>query len=505
MKFFRKYHKWAGIILAIFLLLFSLSGIILNHRTVFSSYQVNRKLLPANYRYVNWNLAAVKGGLPHQSGYFLYGNIGVLNYDSTFTQSQPVHIGNSAGIDQQKTFKMMKTSSGAILAAGLYGLSVSEDDGATWKEVSFEGESHPVDLAEYAGKIYVLTRSEIIVFNNDLTYNSTIIPAPEAGYENKIGLFRTFWEIHSGEFLGIPGQLFVDLLGLVLIFLSLTGIIYFFAPNIIKKLKNQTKKSFSKFNRSNLKWHNYVGLYFGFFLLISVITGIFLRPPLLIPIANVEVSKIPFTHLDHPNPWYDKLRILHINPADGQVVMGTNEGLYLTDILFREVHRPATQPPVSVMGINVFEPVGESTFLVGSFNGLYSWDAQSGFIFDYLSGEPYIPQPVRGSPISSNMVAGYLKISERQEVLFDYNHGAISLNNPTGKWVDMPEKIIETPMSLWNLALEFHTGRIYESIIGAFYILFIPLAGLNILLLLISGILVWFKHYYKPKNSRKQQ
>lgn len=505
MKFFRKYHKWGGLILAIFILLFAFSGIILNHRSVFSSFQVKRSLLPSNYSYENWNLAAVKSGLPHQSGYFLYGNIGVLNYDSTFTHSQPVRIGDASGIDQQKTFKMMKTGSGAILAAGLYGLFVSEDDGTSWRQLTYEGESHPVDLAEYAGKIYVLTRSEIILFNDDFSYNSTIVPAPEAGYNNTIGLFRTFWEIHSGEFMGIPGQLFVDLLGLILIFLSLTGIIYFFAPNIIKKLKNQAKKSFSRFNRSNLKWHNYVGLYFGIFLLITVITGIFLRPPLLIPIANVEVGKIPYTHLDHPNPWYDKLRMLYINPGNGQVILGTNEGLYLTDYRFREVHRPASQPPVSVMGINVFEPQEDATFLVGSFNGLFKWHPESGFILDYLSGEPYVPQPVRGSPISSNMVAGYFKISEQQEVLFDYNHGSISLNNPTGKWIEMPAETAATPMSLWNLALEFHTGRIYESILGDLYILFIPLAGLNILLLLVSGILVWFKHYYKPKNSRKQQ
>ena len=60
MNFFRKYHKWSGIILTLLLILFALSGIVLNHRSELAKISVNRNALPKYVRYKNWNNAAVK-------------------------------------------------------------------------------------------------------------------------------------------------------------------------------------------------------------------------------------------------------------------------------------------------------------------------------------------------------------------------------------------------------------------------------------------------------------
>src|SRR5665811_411992 len=77
-KFFRKYHKWLGVIFAYIILSFVFSGIILNHRNALSVIDVNRKLLPKEYRYQNWNNAAVKSTLKISSDSILiYGNIGI--------------------------------------------------------------------------------------------------------------------------------------------------------------------------------------------------------------------------------------------------------------------------------------------------------------------------------------------------------------------------------------------------------------------------------------------
>jgi len=61
LRFFRKYHKWPSLFFSLFILLFAISGIILNHRELFSSVDLNRKWLSQNYFYKNWNLASVKG------------------------------------------------------------------------------------------------------------------------------------------------------------------------------------------------------------------------------------------------------------------------------------------------------------------------------------------------------------------------------------------------------------------------------------------------------------
>jgi uncharacterized iron-regulated membrane protein len=65
---------------------------------------------------------------------------------------------------------------------------------------------------------------------------------------------------------------------------------------------------------------------------------------------------------------------------------------------------------------------------------------------------------------------------------------------------EMTEEIRKaSPMSLWNAALEMHTGRIFEKWIGPFYILIVPLAGICILIVLMSGFLLWWKLYRKRK------
>lgn len=81
-----------------------------------------------------------------------------------------------------------------------------------------------------------------------------------------------------------------------------------------------------------------------------------------------------------------------------------------------------------------------------------------------------------GPPISAHPIAGYVKDAEGREILFDYNLGAGNLSDDTG-FVAMPKQIQDSPISLWNLCLEVHTGRIYQYIFGKFYILFIPLQG----------------------------
>ena len=69
----------------LFILLFAVSGIVLNHRGLLSSVDVSRKLMPGNYRYSNWNLAAVKGQAKvAPDSILLYGNTGIWLTDSTY-------------------------------------------------------------------------------------------------------------------------------------------------------------------------------------------------------------------------------------------------------------------------------------------------------------------------------------------------------------------------------------------------------------------------------------
>src|SRR5450759_165107 len=110
-RFFRKYHKWLGVIFALIILSYVFSGIILNHREGLSFIDVNRKQLPKEYRYQNWNNAAVKATLKISSDSILvYGNIGIWLTDSSYSDFKNFNAGVSKGIDNRKIFQMIRTT-----------------------------------------------------------------------------------------------------------------------------------------------------------------------------------------------------------------------------------------------------------------------------------------------------------------------------------------------------------------------------------------------------------
>jgi hypothetical protein len=59
----RKQHKWLGIGMSFFMLMFCLSGILLNHRSLIKDVDVSRKYLPSRYEFKNWNGGLLRGTL----------------------------------------------------------------------------------------------------------------------------------------------------------------------------------------------------------------------------------------------------------------------------------------------------------------------------------------------------------------------------------------------------------------------------------------------------------
>ena len=122
-RFFKKYHKWPSLVLTLFILLFALSGIVMNHRETFSSVDVNRDYLGSEYQYENWNKAAVKSSLQLEGDTALiYGNIGVWKTNDNYKSFENLNQGFPKGIDNCKIEKLLKTSSGELYAGTLLGL-----------------------------------------------------------------------------------------------------------------------------------------------------------------------------------------------------------------------------------------------------------------------------------------------------------------------------------------------------------------------------------------------
>jgi len=472
-KFFRKNHKWLGIGLMLFIVLFALSGIVLNHRRLFSPVDVTRSILPKEYRYKNWNNAAIKGAVKlNDDTTLLYGNIGIWLSDSLFSKFTGFNTGFPKGIDNRKISKVFKHPEGGLFAGTLFGLYRYNVANSRWEKIKLSVHGQRItDIIEKDSALLVMPRSCLLKTIDYKKFSIQKIPAPE-DYDNKTSLFKTLWLIHSGEILGLAGKLIVDLSGLIFIFLSITGLVYFINRYRIKgqKRKNKNREYIKKSSRWNLLWHNKIGWASLLLLATITLTGIFLRPPLLTAIARTKIKKIPYTKLDSPNPWYDKLRAIRYDAKNRLFIISTADGMYYADEeLVRPLRCIVPQPPVSAMGINVFEKMTSGAWLVGSFSGLFEWYPATGAIYNRITGKPCRPKK-QEPPVGDHLISGYILNDKGTEVYLDYNRGAIIPNN-AGTFAQMPEKLAGMPISLWNLALEIHTARIYKFMFGNFYIL----------------------------------
>lgn len=501
MKFWKWTHKWFSVVFGLLVILWALSGILLNHRNLISTAEVNRALLPPSYQYKNWNNAAVRSGLEiGNDSILIYGNIGICLTNRKLVRFSPFISGFPKGIDGKKVNQVFQSQHGIVYAATQSGLYELDRAGSRWIKIPLDlHDERIMDVTQKGDRLVFLTRSELIIGYDkpqNASFERFVLPRA-VDDDGLVGLFRTLWVLHSGEIYGVVGKLIVDLFAIALLFLVITGYIYFFFPRWIKKLKRKGKTNRSlMFPLSfSIKWHNKVGIYIAVFLVFTTITGMFLRPPLLIAIGNKRVEKIPFSLLSNANPWFDRLRAIHWNEAEKYWLIGTNEGFYKANENFQGQLMPfAKQPPVSVMGINAFEFLGNDTYLVGSFNGLFWWQPNAGYIRDAITGKMPEQTTSAGSPLGEYLIAGMMQV-EGKRLVFDYNRGLLEEN------ISMPLQIREGKMSLWNVALEVHAGRIFQDVLGPFYILLVPLFGLIMLFILLGGLVRWFKIRKRKSNN----
>ncbi len=498
-RWLKKYHKWVSIVCAFFILLFAVSGIVMNHRATFGGVDISRSYLPDSYQYSNWNLGAIKGGLKVDSSkVVVYGNIGVWLTDSCFSYFKDLNRGFPEGIDNRKITSLAVNSKGDLLAGTLFGLYKRAKGEEIWKKLAIPSdEKRVVKVLQLTDKLFVMTRSDLLMSIDDGKSFHTII-LPSIFNENPTtGLFRLTWIVHSGEILGIPGKLLVDLVGIVFILLTITGLIFFITPNVIKRLSIRMKRRWAKLAGFSLRWHNHLGTWMFAFLTVTTLTGMFLRPPLLISIAGVQFETEDENKM---HIWDDKLRDILYDTEQSRFIIATTDGLFYTNIHFKQkLQRFKCQPPVSVMGITVFKKVADGHFLTGSFSGLFDWFPEKGLVIDRMTGLPPDQKLLNGPPIGNVSVSGFYERISGSFIVFDYGRGAI-MSEP-GLIGSMPADVLKkSPMSLWNLSLEIHTARIWEPLIGGFYILIVPLSGFFILFSLISGLWLWFL----AKKNRKR-
>lgn len=546
----KKYHRWLGLVLSVFMLVFCVSGIILNHREVFSGCEVSRKWLPASYYIKNFNNGVVKGTVVKKSAahslssencdsVLVYGCAGVFLTDSRLSTWQDFNAGLPESIDERNVRHVVKAKDGSLWCAALRDVYRYDENSHRWKKVELPGNEErimDVALAKDSMTVVALTRSRVFTIvpfvqyaeivkigkSSSETYRveSKIIPAPKKN-EPKTTLFKLVWHLHSGEFFGLPGKLVVDAIALVLIVLSITGILLFILPYGIRRAKKLAAKArmkrLGKQFAWNMKWHNKIGYVTIVLTLWIAITGMCLRPPLMVPLV---LSKLPQAVGEDGNVWQDKLRAIRWNAVQGDWLVSTSEGFLRVDEDFSQAPKMLPDdecPKLSPMGVTVWESDGKGGWIVGSFRGIYRWNPVNhslNQILDYFTGKP--SEETSMIPISDNLVCGYSEdFLGGKPLVFDFAKGvedakgqAVALCNDEPKKSrneeSMSDLICETaPMSLWNVALELHVGRCYSPFLGPLSDLFVFLFGLLITLVLLSGYIISHRRRKKAQARLK--
>lgn len=492
-------HKWIGLVFTIFILGFCVSGIILNHRELFVGCNVDRRWLPSEYAISNYNNGSVRGTLALDNKRVLvFGNAGIWLTDRELSSFSDFNRGLPGGVDERNIKNVVFASDSSLWCVSQFALY--RYSGGKWCPVGLPGNKERIsDLTvdKGGGGLIVLTRSalhRISLEKSGFFVSRPIFLEQPDNDISGISLFKTIWHLHSGDLFGLAGKLVVDVVAIALILLCITGIIIFILPYRIRRnAEKQLHKSVARKARimkNNLNWHAGIGFYTLCLTLLITITGMCLRPPLMIPFVLAKTSPVSETSMSGKNIWQDRLRGIRQDRTDGSWLISTSEGFYRIDRDFRGTPRHiAAAPPVSPMGITVFEEMPGKRWLIGSFSGAYIWDPAAGSVTDYFSGKPYVVR--KGMrPVSEFMVSGYSSdFDKAKPLLFDYSKGAERLRDN--------DILRRQPISLWNVALEMHTGRLYGALIGPLSGMYIFLSGTLMILILISGLV-----RHKRKKSK---
>lgn len=499
-KLSKPIHKYVGLVALLYFLLMGISGVLLNHPSLIRSFSIPLTWMPAGYHYVDWNRMALR--------------------DAVFSSTQPgtVYVGGKSGVwqsrDNGKSFThlsngfpisaydrdtrcLLLTESGrspqlyAGTRAGLYRYDFAK---AAW--IAVQGPvSHPMEIVDL-----VRAGDRILVFAPSACYalggteeTQALEPVPlrsNAAPLSRVPLFRFFLKLHDGSVLGLPGKLFMDMVGLTLVFLSISAIYIVYIPWRKKRFgKGRRPVRYFRFFH---KYHLKLGIYTGAFIAIIALTGMFVRPPLLMAIVRYSVPAVLLNNTETDGQWQTDITRAVYEPQSDTLLLATRDGFFRGPTTGSQpFSKVAIDVPVHGMGVFVMERLSRQRLLIGSFSGLYVWDSGQHQAVD-LEGRP-LQRRRGGRPrtTQTGMAAGAIVHNGQLNCWVDYRRGLRPM--PGGhSCFAMPDQVLQSSrMSLWHVLFEIHNGRFFRDWLGAYTWLLVPVGGLVLVINVLTGCYDW--------------
>ena len=499
-------HKYTGLILCLYFLAMGASGLLLNNPDLIRSAGVPWSLTPDNYEPKNWNRMYLREGAIKGNQWFLAGKPGVMYSADGGESFRMLTEGFPSSVYGRDTNSLLVEGENheiTLYAATRSGLHYRNLD-QPWHKVNLDtNHSTIVDIVKTPQSIIAFGEKEAFIAQEG--NDKFVAKKPAIAHSTNqppVPLFRVLHDIHNGKILGAAGKYLIDILSLGLIFLTLSALIIWYVPWRNRRMASWFKRPGTIF-RFSWKYHLKVGIFSVAFLMILAITGALLRPPLLIAIApySIDTDNPLLTLSDRSDGLGGKIRKATYASHDNSLILATDGGFFRGPADLSAPLQPWHNPvPIHGMGVTVLEEIEPGAYLIGSFMGLYIWNENMGQLWR-------LPRPgLQGdNPYRSNdLVSAVVMEESMPRYRVDYHDGMMPVfARGTATPPAMPAEIVEhTPLSLWHYLFEFHNGRIFEKWLGSSYMLIVPVAGILLILLGLTGCIDWLFRKIRRAKAR---
>lgn len=479
----------------------SISGVLLNHPKLIVNASVPQWLVPKHYHPDNWNRRAMKGivypGI-NRDTLIAYGYQGIYHSTDRGRSFSPLMDGDfpTAARKKRTNHLFFDREFQLLLSATNDGLLQFDSDQSTWEKVQLPDNNVPViKLIRVEDRVVAVSKSSLYIspLGSNLHFEKRI---PQRSTEEEyISMIRVFLELHDGSIWGFPGKLVWDAIAIIMLFLCVSAFYVWYYPKKWKWRYKKKKRSTPLVEKKNrnffFSYHNTLGWYASAILVVIVFTGTFLRPPLMLMIADGKIFKKYYPAIHDSNPWKYKIRNALYDSVNRKIVIDCTDGIWSGSLMENTFEKEDMPFRIFAMGATVFDEERPGTWLVGSFGGLERFIQERNEVISVLESN----EPARTNRPARTMVNGYIVAPDGTEYISSHYKGVCDTqgNRVTDAFI-MPEEIKKHyRMPLWNFLFELHNGRIFKGVLGKFYILVIPVGGIFGMLILITGI---FDYWY---------
>ena len=503
-------HRWIGLGLVVYLGWMGASGVLLNHPGLTRDLSVPEWIVPAGYRISNWNRGTLRSlaPVPGTSGTLIAaGRQGVWISDDEGRSFTSFHqgLGSLFARNARQVVALAVAGGPLFLVTTQSGLYARGDGDDRWRKVPLGVERPAIKVVQVEDRLLAFTDSGVFVSPTPPRPLEFIPAALEREQVSReIPLADALFDLHSGEAWGLPGRLLYDMVGVVLVVLSVSALLTWLYSKVPKRLR-RARPRVRAVVRFVVRYHLKLGIWSAPILLVIGLSGMFMRPPLLVLVADAAVPRGIYPGMIPANPWHHKIQNATYDATRGRLLVQANDGIWEGSPDLTGVFRRVTLPvPVFAMGATVFEPGPDGSLEVGSFSGLFRIHAD-GTTVDLLNGGPAESRSQMRP--GKHLVTGFLRLPGGESLISTHRQGLLDVGGSRSQGrLPMPAvEVSSAGMPLWNFLFELHNGRIFRDWIGAWYVAVVPFGGFCLVLLTVTGVWDWVVPRWRRWRAARSQ